>query len=196
VKSYSSFNRLKHFHVCAPGLPPCLGHDLFESVVGVDLFLYINQTVNALKWFSYEFLHRRINQFKYLGDDAACKTCAVNAKGDRLGRHAVQNWCLLRILVLLIGDRIKDPENEVWQLYLLLKKVVELVCSKSIAHSQIAYLHVHVEDYLDRRLSAFPNVRLRPKHHYLMHYADFTLKFGPLMHLWTLRFESKHSYFK
>jgi hypothetical protein len=137
-------------------------------------------------------LNRRINQFKYLGDDAASKPCAVNSKGDRLGGHAVQNWCLLRMLVLLIGDRITDPENEVWQLFLL----VELVCSKSITHSQVAYLHVLVEDYLDRRLNAFPNARLRPEHHYLMHYADLTLKFWPLMHLWTLRFESKHSYFK
>jgi hypothetical protein len=162
VKSDSSFSRLKHFNGCAPDLTTCLEDDLFEGVVDVDLFLYINQMVNVLKWFSYDFSNRRINQFKYLGDDAASKPCAVNAKGDRLGGHAVLNWCLLRMLVLLIGDRIKDPENEVWQLYLLLKKIVELVCSKSIAHSQVAYLHVLVEDYQDRRLSAFPNVRLRP----------------------------------
>jgi len=57
-------------------------------------------------------------------------------------------------------------------------------------------MHVLVEDYVDRRLCLFPHVGLRPKHHYLLHYASLTAKFGPLMHLWTMRFESKHSYFK
>jgi hypothetical protein len=56
---------------------------------------------------------------------------------------------------LLVGDRITDSENEIWQLYLLLKKIVELICSKLITHSQAAYLHVLVEDYLDSRFSAF-----------------------------------------
>jgi hypothetical protein len=101
VKSDSSFNRFTHVCVCAPGLPPCLGHDLFKGVVHADLFLYIIQIMSILKWFSYEFLNRRMNQFKYLGDDAASKPCGVNSKGDRFGGHAVQNWCLLRMLVLL-----------------------------------------------------------------------------------------------
>lgn len=43
---------------------------------------------------------------------------------------------------------------------------------------------------------AFPNHPLKPKHHYLCHYHELTNHFGPLIHLWTLRFETKHSYFK
>lgn len=33
----SDFNHLKYYHVCSP----CLGHDLFEGIVSVDLALYI-----------------------------------------------------------------------------------------------------------------------------------------------------------
>ncbi len=44
VKFDSPFNSLKHFHVCT-GLPPCLGHDLFEGVVSNDLALYIDHLV-------------------------------------------------------------------------------------------------------------------------------------------------------
>ena len=40
------------------------------------------------------------------------------------------------------------------------------------------------------------DVLLRPKHHYLMHYAWLILQYGPIHHCSTLRFESKHSYFK
>lgn len=42
----------------------------------------------------------------------------------------------------------------------------------------------------------FPETNLKPKHHYLCHYPALILKFGPLIRLWTMRFESKHSYFK
>ena len=32
----SEFNSLSYFHVCQPGLPPCLGHDLFEGIISFD----------------------------------------------------------------------------------------------------------------------------------------------------------------
>lgn len=33
VKFDSLFNDLQYFHVCQPGLPPCIGHDICEGVV-------------------------------------------------------------------------------------------------------------------------------------------------------------------
>lgn len=46
VKCNSLFNDLKHFYVCQPGLPPYLGHDLFEGVVSCNIALYIATLVN------------------------------------------------------------------------------------------------------------------------------------------------------
>jgi len=60
----------------------------------------------------------------------------------------------------------------------------------------IVHLQYLIADYLHLRLSAFPNFPLRPKHHYLTHYPWAILHFGPLSYSSTLRFESKHSYFK
>ena len=37
---------------------------------------------------------------------------------------------------------------------------------------------------------------MRSKHHYVWHYPDLILKFGPLIRVWAMRFESKHTYFK
>lgn len=45
VKLDAAYNQLSHFHVCQPGLPPCLGHDLFEGVIAYDLPLYIRHLV-------------------------------------------------------------------------------------------------------------------------------------------------------
>uniref|UniRef100_A0A3P8NYM5 Uncharacterized protein n=1 Tax=Astatotilapia calliptera TaxID=8154 RepID=A0A3P8NYM5_ASTCA len=74
--------------------------------------------------------------------------------------------------------------------------MVELICAPKIHHDQIAYLKIITEEYVHSRHTIFPNHPLKPKHHYLLHYSDLFLHFGPLIRLWTLRFESKHSYFK
>lgn len=49
VKFDSFFNRLQYFHVCQPGLPPCIGHDLFEGVVTYDLSIYLQYFVKVKK---------------------------------------------------------------------------------------------------------------------------------------------------
>jgi hypothetical protein len=36
IKFDSPFNKLGHYHVYGPGLPPCLAHDIFEGVLAHD----------------------------------------------------------------------------------------------------------------------------------------------------------------
>ena len=196
IKFDSVFNTMKYFHVCEPGLPPCLGHDLFEGVVSFDLSLYLNYFIKLKEWFTYNALNRRIQKFKYLAHDVGNQPAKVNVNGKVLGGHAVQNWNLLRLLPFLIGDKIVDSNDLVWRLCLQLREVTEYVCAPSISKEQVSYLRVIVDEYLESRKTLFPQHKLKPKHHFLAHYAAHTLKYGPLIRLWTMRFESKHSYFK
>ena len=83
-----------------------------------------------------------------------------------------------------------------WQLYLLLKTISEYTCVTAISPQQIAYLRILSQEYLEMRSSLFPECSLKPKHHFLSHYPDLIFEFGPLIRLWTLRYESKHGYFK
>lgn len=41
IKFRSVFNTLQNFNVCSPGMPPCLGHDIFEGVLSYDVALYL-----------------------------------------------------------------------------------------------------------------------------------------------------------
>jgi hypothetical protein len=96
IKFNSIFNELKYYHVCNPGLPPCLGHDLFEGVVNYDLALYIHHMVKVNKWFTYAQFNQIVTKFKYSGSDANNKPSIISEEGSKLGGHAVQNWCLLK----------------------------------------------------------------------------------------------------
>lgn len=62
--------------------------------------------------------------------------------------------------------------------------------------AKIAYLRVLIDEYLLCRIQTFPDNSLKPKHLYISHYPELIIQFGPLIRLWTLRFESKHTYFK
>lgn len=119
----------------------------------------------------------------------------MREKSKTIGGQACENWCFLRLLPVIIGDKV-DPHDPVWQLVIALKELVELVCAPTITTGQIAYLNVAVVEYLETRKAVFPSDHLKPKQHYLVHYASLILKLGPLIRLWTMRFESKHSYFK
>lgn len=196
IKFNSIFNELKHFHVCQPGLPPCLGHDLFEGVISFDLFLFVKRLVEEKHISSIDVVNRKIANFKLGSSDSSDKPCEINAKGSKLSGHAVQNWTFLRLFPIIFWDVFKSQESKILDLVTLLHRITEIVCAPSVTIQQICFLQDLIEDYLEARVEAFPDVSLRPKHHYLIHYPELITKFGPLMRLWTMRFEAKHSYFK
>uniref|UniRef100_A0A096MAD3 Uncharacterized protein n=1 Tax=Poecilia formosa TaxID=48698 RepID=A0A096MAD3_POEFO len=161
VKFRSIFNSLKYFYVHLPGLPPCLGHDLFEGIVSYDLALYLKYFIKKKGWFTYSTLNRHIKQFKYCDSDASSKPCEVTYNAAKLSGQAMQNWNLLRLLPLIIGDKVQDTADDVWQLTLQLKDTVELICAQKISLAQIAYLDVVIQEYLEtRKLQAYVSAGL------------------------------------
>lgn len=49
IKFNSIFNRLNYYHVCEPGLPPCLGHDILECIISYDGKLFIDDLIQKKK---------------------------------------------------------------------------------------------------------------------------------------------------
>lgn len=102
---------------------------------------------------------------------------------------------MLRFLPFLIGHIV--PEDEpAWLVILDLKDIVELVVAPVHTDETIAYLEAKIYDHRQRYLEVFPHAKLLPKHHFLENYPQMIRCFGPLVALWTMRFEAKHSFFK
>lgn len=194
IKRPPVFRKLK-LHVCDPSLPSCIGHDLFiGGVVDVDLASIIRYFVKDKKWFKYKLINKRIMALKCRANDAGNKPAKIHLKGKKLGGHAVQNWCLLRLLPFLIGDKIQDTADPIWKLYLQLKSICELVCAPALTKTQIATMRGMLVDYLEMRKPL--RNRYKPKHHYFQHLADLWERFGPMIFMWTLGFEQYHQFFK
>lgn len=112
-----------------------------------------------------------------------------------VGDNAHENWSLLRLLPFVIGSLV--PENEpAWLVLMLLKDIVELVVAPVHTDESISYLESKIVEHRHRYQDLFSGVRLLPKHHYLEHYPQMIRCFGPLVAVWTMRFEAKHSFFK
>lgn len=187
---------LSHFHVTT-GYPPDILHDLFEGVVPVELAHCISPLISK-KYLTLFQLNTLIQTFPYKWGDKTNRPHAVPqsfTSSKSIGGNAHENWSLLRLLPLIIGQNI--PENEpAWQIILDLKDIVELVVAHIHTDKTIAYLEAKICDHRQRYKELFPLVKLLPKHHFIEHYPQMIHCFGPLVSLWTMRFEAKHSFFK
>lgn len=77
-----------------------------------------------------------------------------------------------------------------------IKKLVELAVFHSFTNSTIQYMTCKIFDHWQLLQEVFPNLILRPKHHYIEHYPFLIKCIGSLVHLWPMRFEGKHKVFK
>lgn len=194
VKSDSPFNSLKYFH-CSCMLPPDAMHDLLEGVVPVELGLIINHFI-LKKYVTLAQLNYKIKLSKFGFHDAANKPIEISKsfhKGIKM--TAARMWCLLRFLPLLIGQKV--PESEpAWCLLLMLKEIVDIVLAPKVNLLYVSYLSDLIRDHHKLFKEIFPTVKLKPKFHFLVHYPQLILEFGPLTNSWSMRFEAKHLYFK
>lgn len=194
VKHRSCLNELKHFHICNPGLPPCIGHDLFEGVVAYDLMLCINWFVKN-KYFSYDYINKQINMIKL--ENSLKQSYPKITNCNKLRGSAMENAYLLNVLPFILYDKIDElNQTNVWKMILCLKEICCICFGHQISLAQVAKLRSLLMEYLEYRINNFPNISLKPKHHFILHYPYLIRMFGPLRHLWTMRFESKHRYFK
>lgn len=96
---------------------------------------------------------------------------------------------------MLVGSVVPEG-GETWAVLMELNEVVELALCPSITDETLDYFLCKIIDHRQALLEVFPEVRLRPKHHYVENYPALVNCFGPLLHVWTMRFEATHHFFK
>jgi len=171
-----------------------LMHDILEGVCSYDICGILYEFIINFKYFSLEQLNNRIQYFNYGSLDVQNKpqiiTIEVIKKKKKIKMSASEMLCFSRHLGVMIGDLI-PKDAEYWQLYILLRKIIEIVTLKSIQPSYALLLKTLISEHHQLYLKLF-NTNLKPKHHHLLHYPDIMKKVGPLSHLWSMRYESKH----
>jgi len=178
-------------------LPPDVMHDVLEGVMVFIVDMVIKRLVHQ-RILTMKRIASCMRSFKYGSADITDKPEALPddfvAKKKSISGRAVEKWCLFRLLPLYIGHLVPADCVE-WQLYLSCRCICDFVLAPVVAKDELGMLEVLIAHH-HRLLADIGANCFFPKMHYLVHYPRLMMLFGPLRHLWSMRFEANHQYFK
>ena len=189
-------NELNAFHAVY-GFPPDLLHDLFEGVVAQDL-LGVIKILSHEGWFTLLDYNSSIKRQDFKSYERNDKPELIKTfKAHKLSGKAVSIWTHLRNFGFIIKPFVLDIDHMALSLGLSLASIVERLAAAEIREYEVDILEDAIIEYLDHRkivFGSYPDLlgKVKPKHHYLVHYPDAIRNFGPCLAYWTGRFESKH----
>ena len=175
-------------------LPPDCMHDILEGVVPLCISTVLEKLIES-DVLSVETVNERLLRFQFRKGDRENVPPLLPGNFPRrtLLGTASQMSVLLRTLPFIIAELV-DEGNDYWELYLLLRQICDIVFAPAVDLSWLTLLQHFVLEH--HQLLLKYSARLSPKCHFLIHYPRLIAVFGPLRHLWCMRFESYHSYLK
>ena len=85
-------------------------------------------------------------------------------------------WCLSRLLPIIIHDLVPEDDPN-WEIFTDLMKIVDILMSPVIASKTTYYLKVLIKEYLEEFRNLYPDTRLIPKQHFMIHYPNQMRRF-------------------
>ena len=194
VKSECLLNSLKYFHI-VDNFAVDVMHDILEGVAPFEVKLTLKYI--AEKSISFKEISDRIQYFNYGYVERRNQPSALKLEdaSNDLGLNAIQSWCLLRNIPLMFGDVVERNDRH-WNLLLLLLQIVNIVFAPYLTKGMTVYLKYLIVEHHQLFKQLFPGKNLLPKHHTMIHYPRCIQNIGPLIHMWCMRYEGKHKYFK
>lgn len=196
IKEVCIWNDLDNFYV-TDNYSVDIMHDIFEGVCHFDLNVILNYFINEIKIFSLNTLNSIIRFFNYGPMDEKNRPPEIIQECLKKGHFkmsASEMAIFCRYLGLMIGSYVAN-NNVQWELYLLLCEIIDIITSKTIH----ARAHILLQSLIKKHHEIYINIfqkKLKPKHHFMLHYSDIMQQVGALYNLPCMRFEAKHRQFK
>ena len=204
IKEECIFNYVDDFNI-AENQSVDIMHDILEGVAKYTLGNVLHSLIYEEKLFTLETLNKRIQEFDY-GDVEVgnrpqkitvdtCKDSKNKGKKTkiRIKQSAAEATCLTRYLSLIIGDLV-PPKNKYYKLYLVLRKILDIVTSSRVTESDAYTLRDLVAKHNEMYQVFYGD--LKPKMHFMTHFWRLLLQNGPLIHFWSMPFERKNKQIK
>ena len=194
IRTVCAFSQLPEFNV-ADSFPPDVAHDLLEGVLPYVLSLVLTSIVVGKKYISLEKLNDLIRNFTWGIAENAPRPIRIVKNRIKVRQTASETWTLFRFLPLIIGRYVPVACKE-WWLLTEFCDILGCIFARKFSAGGLVYLEEKISSWLLSLKSVFPDFRLKPKFHFMLHYCSQIRKHGPLRYCWTLRFESKYAFLK
>ncbi|KAE9543677.1 hypothetical protein AGLY_002073, partial [Aphis glycines] len=131
-------------------------HDLLEGVCKYDLSFLLLYYIQDLKLFSLQVLNERLLCFDY-GPDKGSKPCILHI--EHLKKKYSKTFCIKNDVAYTIFR-----DETVWELYILLRKILDLLTSPLLQKECCVLLQTLVSEHHDLYIK-FSKFKLKPKYH-------------------------------
>ena len=88
---------------------------------------------------------------------------------------ASQMWTLGQFLPLVIGDKV-PPQNKYWINFINLLIIIDILFAPKVHSSECGYLESLISDHHMNFRQLYPDVRITPKLHYMVHMPRLILE--------------------
>ena len=120
-----------------------------------------------------------------------------SAISSHLSGSASHKFELFLLLPRLLSAHVDlSVANPFWDVYLLLREIVDIVFAPVVELGHLSDLQGLIASFLRTFVEVIGQDKMVPKFHYMLHYPRQIRLLGPLRNLWCMRFEGKHQYFK
>lgn len=192
IKYACSLNNLKYFHII-DNYNVDIMHDLYEGTVPFLIQNLIGFCVNA-KVFKFEKVASYVQSYDY-GKLNRHNTPSTLLDKPSVGQNSSQVRCLMLHLPYIFYDfKLHEAINTVWISVTTMLDIIRIVHSSDLFEQDLCYLEDTVKKHLESIKLLFKK-NLLPKHHFMTHYATVIRLIGPIVHMSTMRYETKHKAF-
>ena len=200
------FNLIPSFHVIR-NYSVDLMHDLFEGVAVYGMQAALDTLIRE-KYFTSDEFSKMLDTFSYGEIDSRNKLSSDNFKNNKLFLTASQSMLLVKYITVLICHRVPKT-NSTFKYLIVLEKLCNLCMCKYFNENRLNELtkliKKHHSLYLKFKVVTIDPVtgivtenflKLKPKHHIILHYVLCIRQNGPLVYMWTMRHEGLNKYMK
>jgi hypothetical protein len=195
VKERCIFNSLQAFH-CIGQMPFDFMHDWLEKVAPVDgqsvLLAFKNSKVFTLEEYNSALGNLRLEDY-----EVSDKPFPVKDGAEKLSGKALSVALHVRLMPLIISSIVRlEEESDLVQFLVAIHSINEYMMAESFAPEDAYRFQTLIVQYFKLRQACSDKypvfTNFVPKFHYLEHYAEQMLAFGPFTSVWTARYESRH----
>ncbi|CAD6208546.1 GSCOCG00010541001-RA-CDS [Cotesia congregata] len=197
IKEECVFHKIRSFH-CTQNFSVDEMHDIRESLAHDDIIAILRAlTFEKSEFYSFPLseLNNHLLMFDYGPIDCSNRPPPIREEDikseTKLKMTAAELTTLAKYLGILIKDLV-DQSNPYWNLYILLREILDFTLAKKVTKTQIiGFKFVVIRHHI--LYKELTGKHLKPKFHFITHYSEICQESGPVSHLSSIRAESKHT---
>ena len=193
IKEPCAFNQVDNYHVTR-NICVDLMHDLCEGICMYIMREILYTYVFLKKYFTVQDLNDRIKNFQFGPTESSNKPPPISVNRIKNKENpkmsASEMLCFTRYFGLIVGDLIPEEDAD-WQLYKVLRCIIDIVTSPQLVLPDIKRLKKLITDLNKLFIDLYGY--LKPKFHFFTHYPRILAMNGPCKNFWSMRFESRHT---